>query len=43
MSKNFEPPGSPPQPGRVEVIVNLVNGDQWPHEGEFAAQLLLKY
>jgi hypothetical protein len=23
--------------------VHLINGDLWPHEGEFAAQLLLKY
>jgi hypothetical protein len=43
MSPNFEAPGSPPQPGTVEVFVNLVNGDQMPYEGEFAAELLPKY
>ena len=45
MNQNFEPPGSPPNAelGRVEVFVNLIGGGMWPHEGEFAAQLLLKY
>jgi hypothetical protein len=45
MSKDFEPPGSPPQPelGKVEVFVNLIDGALWPHEGEFAAQLLVRY
>lgn len=23
--------------------MHLINGDMWPHEGEFAAQLLRKY
>jgi hypothetical protein len=45
MSQNFEPHGSPrqPEPEKVEVFVYLVDGALWPHEGEFAAQLLMEY
>lgn len=28
---------------KVEVFVHLINGDFSPYEGEFAAELLLKY
>jgi hypothetical protein len=45
MSKNFEPPGSPahPEPEKVEVFVYLIDGALWPHEGQFATRLLVKY